>query len=126
MVTTGGMANRPPPQMQNSATIVYCKEKENDRLKSYRMEEIAEDKGVHKRQQSNVVSLHQQHQQPGQANQPQLQQIGGQSNNTAINFKGLARYNTGAPVTSLGSTSTTPTNSTLPQSNSSNLTTVNK
>ena len=58
--------------------------------------------------------------------QPQIQPMTVQANNSTINFKGLARYNGGVPMTSMGSTSTTPTNSTLPQSNSSNLTTVNK
>jgi len=124
VVTTGGVVCRPPPQMQNSATIVYCKEKENDRLmnKNFRMEEIQEDKG-HKRQQSTTISIHQQQ---VQLVQPQMQTITVQSNNTTVNFKGLARYNNGAPNAPVGSTSTTPTNPTIQHSNSNNLNTVNK
>lgn len=107
--------------MQNSATIVYCKEKENDRVmnKNYRMEEIPEDKN-HKRQQSNNMVLHTQQMQSGQP-------LAVQNSNATITFKGLAKYTTvSSNGPTIGSTSTTPTNSGLPQSNSSNLSTVNK
>lgn len=122
IVTTGGIVYRPPSQMQGSATIVSAKEKENDRLmnKNYRIEEPPEDKS-HRRQQSTTVSLHQHFVQPVQ--QP-LQPPAMPFNNPVVNFKGLARNNAGQPT--IGTTSTTPTNVTLPQSNSSNLATVNK
>lgn len=89
--------------------------------KNYRMEEHQEDKG-HKRQQSNAIGIHQQQ---AQVLQPQFQPTVVHNSNATVNFKVLAR-NGGISNVPTGSTSTTPTNSVMPQSNSSNFTTVNK
>lgn len=107
---------------QQSSTIVYTqvKEKENERMLNknpHRFEEV-EDK-LHKRQQSQmstqpVVQL---------MTQQTLQPLAIQNpNSVAMNFKALAKHSNATGNTI--STSTTPTSTSMPQSN--NISTVNK